>query len=159
MLKLDRRHSTELLENEMRGAAENKREALENQALGYQKTIENQRQLNKEETQALERQLNSKTTPTEGEEISPVVENMVRRSIVKQYEKNLNAETERNNRTVETMQRSYSDRLQNSNMEHDSTLTKREQENQAERHQETVRFNEHVKTPNSKRTKRSAAAN
>jgi hypothetical protein len=139
-VKVDKLRAQEQLESSLHVASEQRAQALENQALAYQDTIASSRVMDEAKIKTIEKELLTKNSATDATEITPAVENAVRRTVVKQYEKNLNAETDRNKRTVDTMQQSYSNRLVASEADASHVLTKHEQQNQSERHQDQARF-------------------
>lgn len=140
----ERQYAQDRIEQTSRNASEDRATALQNQALVYQKNIETQRQLDKDAVSILQKELNQKNAPAEETDISPAVENVVRRSIVKQYEKSLNAEIERNQRANDAIKRTSAERFQTVESEHKSQLTMQNMAHQAEKHQNEARFIDHV---------------
>jgi ribosomal protein S17E len=142
--KKDKELAQVALENSRKDTNEQRQEALDRQARTFQESMGNQRTMDGTKISALEAELRRKSNSADTNDISPAAENAVRRSVAKEYEKNFSAESERNKRTVASLQHSYSDRMQNAEAEHSRTATEREQGNQTERHQEMTRFMEHV---------------
>jgi hypothetical protein len=140
----ERQYGQERIEQVAHNASEERAEALQNQALVYQKNIATQRELDRDTVSVLQKELDRKNAPTEDIDISPAVENVVRRSLVKQYEKNHNAEIERNKRANESIHRTYSEKFQTAEQEHKNQLAMQNNLHQNEAHQAEIRFVEHI---------------
>jgi|GEM_PF-7062534 len=132
----DREQSTATLESQLREANLTRNKALEHQAKAYQGTIENIRDSDDTKIKLLEKQLHTNTTSEDVNDISPAAEAAVRKSVIREYEKTFGAESERNSRTVDSIQKEYGTRLQDTVYQAQSKENEVRQNYQSESHRE-----------------------
>ncbi|MGK5082154.1 hypothetical protein WDW37_02530 [Bdellovibrionota bacterium FG-1] len=143
-MKNDRVKAQDQLETALTGVNEQRHVALQNQAKVFRESTEASNITANDKVQRLEKELQRKATVQDTSEVTPAVENAVRKSITKEYDKTMNAETERSRRALEQMRNNYSDRMHTTDEEHTQVLTKQERDNLLTRQQEIGRFREHA---------------
>ncbi|MBN22360.1 MAG: hypothetical protein CL678_13845 [Bdellovibrionaceae bacterium] len=102
---------TKRLEDAYSNAEEHIRDSLISQEKAYQEQNTRQRENYVDQIKVLERELNRVKTPVEITEITPGVEDIVRKEIQGQYQEVLDSEFERNRNSEESIRESYSQRL------------------------------------------------
>lgn len=119
-------------------------DALQNQAKAYQDTIERQRAADDEKIQLLQKELNVKKTSDDTSDISPAAEATVRKSVIGEYEKILSTERSRNDRNVDSMQKEYVRRVNDTLEEKESSETSIRKQNASDREIERARLLNHI---------------
>lgn len=99
------------LDSQLQKASEDRDEALHNQAKAYQDTMQRQRSANQEEVRRLERSIAHAASSEDASVVSPAAEAAIRKTVRNQYEKTLNAESNRHRGAVDSMQQEYVRRL------------------------------------------------
>jgi hypothetical protein len=120
-----RKHEQELasarLSQAMQDSSKRQQEMLESQAKNYQETMANQQSVASDQISALQKELRRNLSATSLQDVTPAQENAVRKSLIADYEDKFEREHERNKGTVDSIQRSYSERL-------NETIDQKEQE-------------------------------
>jgi len=91
---------------------QDRQDALENQAKGYAETLDASRKGDQDTISVLEKSLQKQKTSLDTSEVSPAVEAQVRKNLIKDYEKQISTEVERNKISTDHMQKKYVDQYQ-----------------------------------------------
>ena len=136
--RMNKDHETadNYLEVRIKDEHENREAALKEQAKAYQDTLERQRRNDRSEIGLLQKALVKTRTSDDASDISPAAEASVRKSMIAEYQKTANAEMERNQRSLDSVQQSYADRLVDTGNEKDAYITKLQQTSEGERQRE-----------------------
>ena len=92
----------------------------------------------------LEKSLQERNTSEDTSLISPAAEAAVRKSIVREYEKTLAAERDRNARATDSVQTEYSGRLHDTIIDGQAKENNIQQQNAADRHQDRQQLLDHI---------------
>lgn len=141
----DKQKSNELLRNERSQAASREEQALQQQARTFQDTLSRVRSSDQDEIRLLENELQHKKTSQDPTDVPPAAETAMRRAMVQEYQKNLQAEQERNARTIESMKSEYSDRIHETVLSKQDELTIRGRQHAMERNYDRQQFVSHIK--------------
>lgn len=114
----------------VQNAREQQRTSLEKQASAYQDLVSRTRQGKDAEIRALERALQTQKTSDDTLLIPPAAEHAVRSSLIKEYEKQFDAEKDRNQRSMDYQVKASTERLQDVVREDQDKYTKAMQENE-----------------------------
>lgn len=117
---------------------------LEVQAKNYQDTMERQHRSSDEQIKKLQAEINYRNTSDDTTVISPAAEAAVRKSMIGEYEKVLGAERDRNDRNVDSMQREYTRRVNDTVEEKRSSETQIRKQNNVDREIERNRLLAHI---------------
>ena len=140
----ERKQSSEIVRSEAAEASRQRAVALEDQARAYENTIRQQQAASNETIDTLQRDARQKSTSSDTALISPAAETAVRRSVASQYEKTFQAERERHDRSVDSVQKEYSNRLRESVLEKDAQGAKMAHDQIAARQQDRTQFLNHI---------------
>lgn len=102
--------------------------ALESQAKSYEDTINRNRESNQAEMEQLQKVIKKQRAPDENNLPPPGLEDNIRKSMTKEYEKKLNTEVEKDKLTTDHMQRKYVDQYQQALEEYQDRETQLNQE-------------------------------
>lgn len=143
-LRRDREQSRRTLESQLHEANVQRDKSLEQQAKSYQDTIARQRANDQEKINSLQKELNYRSTSEDASVISPAAEAAVRKTVIGDYEKTFKAERARNDRTVDSMQRSYIDKVQDTLHDKETNETNIRKQNAVDRELERNRLLSHI---------------
>jgi hypothetical protein len=115
---------------------EAKNKALSQQAKAYQDAMARDRKQMGQEIDMLQKHLHRINTDTEIADISPAAEQAVRNMLQKEYEARAGSETERNQRTLESMRQNNADKIRDIVDEKDFQNEQRQRIATGERHRE-----------------------
>jgi hypothetical protein len=139
--KIEEKRSNERLENTVGQANQERANALEKQALTYQQTIERNKRESDDVVDTLSKTLHKQKTTDDGNElISPRAEAHAREGVVKEYEKVLKTETEKNKVSTDHMQQKYIDQYKNTLDEYEDKITHTNQTSAGERAFERAQY-------------------
>lgn len=128
--EIQAQRADEALVAELHEANEARAKALESQAKSYQDTIKNNQESSQSQIEALQKVLNNrKSEDADTSLISPAAENSVRKSLIREYEKTLNTEVEKNKTAYDHLQRKYAQEALEIMDDNASKLTKVNQQN------------------------------
>lgn len=124
--------------------ATDRQKALEEQAKAFQDTLSTNRQQQNEQIKALETEIQHSRTGNDLQTISPAAEEMVRKKLIKEFDKTAKEEQARNQRSTESIQRNYSQRMVDALEDFRRVQTQRNYENNLERYQERSNLMAHA---------------
>ena len=110
------------LEESLHDAFSQRDHALQNQALAYETTLENQRSMDGDKIKSLEGDIHRRMASKDAKEIPPEIEDAIRNKVSIQFDQSLTAEQNRNKRVISDMYRSNTDKLRTSQEDSDRLL-------------------------------------
>ncbi len=140
----DKEVAQQAMENQAHTANEERYRALDSQAKAFQETLQSHSIASRDEVSRLQNELSRRNTSGDTSLVSPTAESNIRRNVLKEYEKVMATDMERNKRATEGIQQNYSARLQNTTDEAQMAKTKAERFFTSERHSDQARFVEHI---------------
>lgn len=124
------------LESAVSKEVESKNKALAYQAKAYGDQMTRDKQQYSERIDRLQKDLHRKNTSDDPSDISPAAEHAIRTDILTEYEKKMGTEQERNRQSIDSIQQSYSSRMQEALAERESAETERNRHLNTEHHRE-----------------------
>jgi len=137
------------LETQLESAANDRNEALENQAKAYTDAMSRNTKSSDSKIKSLEKSLNHQSNSDDPSDISPAAENNLRRTLVKEYEKTATAEQDRNQAYLENMRRGFQERYQKLSSTSEDKETSLLQQRAAAEHGDRKDFMNHLEDMNS----------
>jgi hypothetical protein len=129
---LAREATTNLLHDSQEQSAK----ALDKQAEVFQETLGRQIISDNEKIDTLQKSLRNQRTSQTLDAVSPAVESIVRKSVIKEYEKNFSAERDRNKASYEYLQNAATNKLRDVQTEYETEKTNESRQIATERHEE-----------------------
>jgi len=124
----------------MEAAHKSREDALEAQSKSARDTLNRQRKADEEKINDLQKQLTRQRAPDDSSNISPAAEAVVRKNIVKHYDKSLQAEIDRNREALERVNITNTERQRAMRDDKEEALTVANRENAAQRTNERSLF-------------------
>ncbi len=131
--KLENEAAYKSTQAQLATAHEQQENALTSQAKSYQELISRSREQNKAETAALEKSIHAQANSSDTLLIPPAAENTVRRSVIREYEKQFDAEKKRHKDSTDSLQQSAQERLHDAIWMEQEKLTTAVRDGAAER--------------------------
>lgn len=122
-------------------AHEQESKALTNQAHAYQDLMERQQQSSRSEVDMLQKTLQEAKTSKDTQLISPAAEASVRKTLLREYEKQFDAEKARNKASVDALQKSHVEKTQDLLWHEENKLTTAVRTAEAEKTQDRSMMN------------------
>ncbi|MBL7714672.1 MAG: hypothetical protein JNL01_04335 [Bdellovibrionales bacterium] len=139
-VKAQAKKDAELAEKHLESAVakevDNKNKALNYQSKAYGDQMTRDKQQYAERIERLQKDLHQRNTSDNVADISPAAEHAIRTDILTEYEKKLGTEQERNKASVDSIQESYSSRMQEAIAEREYAETERNRHLNTEHHRE-----------------------
>lgn len=133
---MDREQSQQAAERAAQRSGETLEKTLELQANAYREAGRRERENLQTELSQAKKELHTKNTSADPNDISPAAEAAVRNAVTREYEKTFGAERARNEKTIDGIQQSYSNRMADELNEREFAETDRNRLLTSEHHRE-----------------------
>ena len=132
-------------EEEAKDVAQHNATAQRNQTRAHNEAAQRMKQSSDEKIDQLSQQLQQRATSSDTSIIPPAAEAVLRKSIIREYDKNFDAERERNFRATESIKNEYADRVKQTVEESNSRYALMNQSRESERALDRGSFLNHVR--------------